>query len=40
LPEDALLLFARPGSARFVGHDRTLTHIPLRGIESSGQARA
>jgi hypothetical protein len=40
LPEDALLLFARPGSARFVGHDRTLTHIPLQGIESSGQARA
>ena len=40
LPEDALLLFARPGPARFVGHNRTLTHIPLRGIESCGQARA
>lgn len=40
LPEDALLLFAGPGPARFVGHDRTLTHIPLRGIESYGQARA
>jgi hypothetical protein len=25
LPEDALLLFARPGTVRFVGHDRTLS---------------
>ncbi len=36
LPEDTLLIFTWPGAARFVGHDRTLAHIPLWGIENGG----
>ena len=39
LPEDAPLLFARPGAARFVGHDRTLAQIPLGGIEEDAGVR-